>query len=155
MTYRLKLPFATKILPSFPVIQTVRMRSFNGYAVASKVVYDNAGDQNTKEEMVYVTENATVYHTNQNCTYLKLSTKSISSSMLTTARNKYGGKYRECEVCFTEGDLIPGTVFITEQGNCYHKNAACSSLKRTISMVPLSEVAHLPECKRCQSIKSN
>ncbi len=151
MSYRLKLPLFETILPSLPVVQTVRIRSFNGYAVASKVVYDDENQDDSKEEMVYIAENATVYHTNQLCTHLRLSTKSISASMLETVRNKNGGKYYKCGNCFHQGDPIPGTVFITDQGNRFHKNTACSGLKRTVSKVALSKVSHLPECKRCQS----
>lgn len=155
MSYRLKLPLFETVLPSLPVVQTVRMRSFNGYAVASKVVYDSENKDDTTEEMVYITEHASVYHTNPLCTHLRLSTKSISSSLIKTIRNKYGGKYRECEACFNQGDPIPGTIYITDQGNCYHKNTACSALKRTVSKVPRSKVSHLSECKRCQSSKSD
>jgi hypothetical protein len=151
MSYQLKLPLFETILPSLPVVQTVRMRSFNGYAVASKVVYDDGNQEETEEEMVYITENASVYHTNELCTHLRLSTQSISSSLLATIRNKYGGKYRQCETCFHQGDSTPSTVYITDQGDCYHKNTACSALKRTVSKVPLSKVSHLSECKRCQS----
>lgn len=155
MTYRLKLPFLETMLPSLPVVQTVRIRSFNGYAVASKVVYDKEVNEDTTKELVYITENASVYHTNGSCTHLRLSTKSISASMLQTVRNKYGGKYYECETCFHQGDLIPGTVYITDQGSRFHKNTACSALKRTVSEVPKSKVLHLPECKRCQASKAN
>lgn len=150
LTYKLRLPLFDSMIPSLPVIQTVRMRSFNGYAVASKAVA-NEGEQDTKEEIVYVTENASVYHTNGNCTHLKLSTRGISSSILDKARNKSGGLYQKCEKCFQAGDPIPGIVFITDQGNRFHKNTACSALKRTILEVPLSEVSHLSICKRCQS----
>jgi hypothetical protein len=155
MTYQLKTPMFETILPSLPVVQKVRIRSFNGYAVASKVIYDKESQEDTKEEMVYITENASVYHTKELCTHLRLSTKSISSSMLETIRNKYGGIYRECETCFNQGDSTPVTIYITDQGNCYHKNTACSALKRTVSKVPLSKVSHLSECKRCQSSKTN
>ncbi|HEX3077100.1 MAG TPA: hypothetical protein VHQ24_09580, partial [Lachnospiraceae bacterium] len=155
MSYQLKLPLFETVLPPLPVVQAVRMRSFNGYAVASKVVYDNEKQEDTNEEMVYITENASVYHTNQSCTHLRLSTKSILSSMIATLRNKNGGKYRMCETCFDQGDPTPGTVYITDQGVCFHKNTACSGLKRTITKVLLSKVSHLPECKRCQSSKAN
>ena len=52
-------------------------------------------------------------------------------------RNKYGEKYRECEVC---AEKVKGknTVFITDQGNRFHYDLNCGGIKRTIYMIRLS-----------------
>lgn len=106
----------------------------------------------SSSEYVYITENASVYHTSSSCTHLKLSISQISSSQLGSARNENGGKYHACEKC-SEGTAIADTVYITEDGDRYHNKLSCSGLKRTVTMVDIDQVSHLSECSRCQSAK--
>ncbi len=153
LTYQIKFPVFQKILPKLPVIQTVRMRSFNGYAVESKaqtVEDENKDEEENEEEMVYITENGDVYHTNKSCTYLKISVMSCSSINITSRRNNSGAKYYACERCFHNGDITPETLYITANGNRYHKNASCTAISRKILTVPISEVTNRRLCKRCQ-----
>ncbi len=152
LTYRVKFPVFQRILPKLPVIQTVRMRSFNGFAVESKaqIIEDENGNEEEKEELVYITENGDVYHTNKSCTYLKISVAQCSSMSIASRRNNNGAKYYACERCFNQKDAIPSTVYITSNGNRYHKNASCTAISRKVLTVPLSEVASRRLCKRCQ-----
>lgn len=153
LTYEIKFPVFQRILPKLPVIQTVRMRSFNGYAVESKaqsVEDENSDEKEKEEEMVYITPNGDVYHTNKSCTYLKISVMSCPSISIASRRNNSGAKYYACERCFNHGDKTPDTVYITASGNRYHKNASCTAISRSILTVPISEVANRRLCKRCQ-----
>ena len=102
------------------------------------------------EELVYVTPRGTVYHRNRNCTYLRLSVRTLSSGSLDTARNLSGGKYVPCEYCI-KGHTVPSSVYITDYGTGYHSSRECQGLKRTIMAVPLSKVEGLRRCYRCGS----
>lgn len=148
--YELKLPVFPDLLPTLPVVQQVRMRSFNGYAVPSKLKKEAV--QEETEQTVYITEHGSVYHTNQNCSYLRISVHAISSASIVTQRNKNGAKYYPCEKCFGQSGSLPKTVYVTDYGTCYHQNSDCTAIKRLIQSVSLSEVKGRTECKRCQAV---
>ncbi len=125
-----------------PLINRCRMRSWTGY--------DNtkgAGKAEDNDTIVYVAENGTVYHTNRSCTHLILSIKKTSLQKISTLRNENGGKYYPCEIC--GNDSTSNIVYITEQGDRYHKNSECSGLKRTIYAISIHEVGNRKECYRC------
>lgn len=103
------------------------------------------GEQTTRL-YVYVTETGTRYHLSEQCTYLRVQVKTVRYEELTTLRNFSGGKYYPCEKCDAKKG---GIVFITEEGNRYHSNSACSSLKRTVYMIPLEEAAGYTPCSKC------
>ena len=146
MIYQIQMPMFDQVFPTLPVIQTVRMRSFNGFAVAKK---EGVDEEETSEEMVYMTKNGQVYHSNRNCTHLCISVRAIPSSQLSVSRNKNNEKYKTCEQCFQKGDPIPSTLYVTTYGDRYHKNSDCSSITRTVLTVPLSNVKDKQLCKRC------
>ena len=95
---------------------------------------------------VYGAENGVVYHTEINCTYIRLSISPTSLDQVKNLRNEYGGKYHPCEKC---GRHASGVVFITKDGDRYHSSLECSGLKRTISQVSMEEAGHLRPCPRC------
>ena len=68
----------------------VRVHSWVGYKIS---------DEDTNEEYVYITENASVYHTNRNCTHLRLSIDTVSKEDISSCRNKDGKKYEMCRKC--------------------------------------------------------
>lgn len=156
MAYRIQMPVLQKVFSDFPVIQKIRIRSFNGYAVAKRVSEEKESDHKESEEQekqVYITKTGSVYHTNRNCTHLCISLSEIPSSFLSKVRNSHGGIYDPCEVCFHHGSVVPGKVYITKDGDCYHKNASCYTLQRYISSISLSEISGRRLCKRCQSFE--
>ena len=40
-------------------------------------------------------------------------------------------------------------VLVGPEGECYHGNANCRGVKRTVHRVRLSEVGGIPPCSRC------
>ncbi len=80
------------------------------------------------------------------CTYLCVEIEAVKYEQIEDLRNFSGGKYYACERC---RPLKAGTVYITSEGRSYHGQADCSSLKRTIYMVPLKEVAEYDPCSKC------
>ncbi len=103
--------------------------------------------QEKPEEMVFITDRATVYHTDKNCTYLNLTIYEVRYEELETKRNNNCRKYKKCSFCNMMSNT--GTVFITAEGECYHNIRTCIGLTRYIYTVPLSMVSNKQECLRC------
>jgi hypothetical protein len=145
LRYQMKIPFNLFGLEDLNMIQRVRLRGWTGHQVAA--AYGKEEDEGTQDTLVYITETGTVYHTNKNCSHLRLSIRPVQG-LPTNLRNDNGAIYHSCELCGhqeTESDM----TYITTDGTRYHRNINCSGLKRTIISVPLSEVSDRKLCKRC------
>lgn len=122
----------------FLLVNRCRMKAWTGYECGE--TSDNS------ERMVYVTETGSVYHLSRSCTYLSLSIVAVKYEDLENYANADGSSYRFCALC----DYEPGaTVFITSFGDCYHASLTCSGLRRTISVIPISQVGERGACSRC------
>ena len=102
------------------------------------------------DELVYVTDYESVYHTSSECTHLALSVNAIGGNKVGSARNVYGDRYHACEKCVGSGGKNT-VVYVTKEGDHYHNSASCSGLNRTTRLVRKSEVESLPLCSRCQA----
>ena len=152
MSYKVKTPVFSEILPSFSVVQSVRMHSFNGYAVSKK---SGESKVDPDEEMVYVTESGTVYHTYSDCTHIKINLEQVSINDISNKKNDSGGKYYGCEGCVKskaeELEQTQATVYITKYGTRYHISTSCSKIKRSVKQIKLSEVGNKNKCSKCAS----
>lgn len=138
VTYKLRIPFPLTGDIYLPQVQRCRVRGWIGEK-------ENAEG---KEGMVYVTEGGTVYHTSRSCSHLTITIQEIAPGSLSQARNNSGGKYVPCEKC-GKMPLKGKKYYITKEGDCFHTRRDCSSLKRTVFTIPLSQVGSRPLCKRC------
>ncbi len=112
---------------------------------------DPARNEGCEEEggrLVYVTEHGRVYHTDPACSHIDLSLHPADSGELEHLRNAGGSRYHACDKCVGHG-TVNATVFITDDGDCFHNSAACSGLRRTVRLVTLEEAGSLPHCSRC------
>jgi hypothetical protein len=105
-------------------------------------------DDGEQTDYVYVTETGTVYHRNRNCSYLDLSIQSVNMANIGSLRSKNGNKYYACSDC-AAGKTTSGSVYITNYGTCYHTKLSCSGLKRTVYLIPITEVGSKGPCSRC------
>jgi len=135
--YSLKVPFFYSFGAKIRLSQKVVHRAWIGKPSAGEGA----------EEIVYITQSGTVYHTSLACSHLKLSVSSVRKTAVSARRNADGSKYRPCEVC---GEEEADTVYITNYGDRYHTNRNCPGLKRTIMSLPLSQVGGRPLCKTCK-----
>lgn len=120
-----------------------KMHSWTGYTIH--------GDDN-EDEYVYITDNASVYHTHRYCTHLRLTINTVLLSEIESYRNKDGKKYYACQKCAKKNKgENPEFVYITPYGESYHTSLSCSGLKRTIYKVRLSDVSGKKKCERCST----
>lgn len=138
-TYKIKIPCNFFQLNKIKVIQRARVRGWTGY--------ENESNQETKEEIVYITQNGSVYHRDITCTHINLSVSEISLNRVKELRNSSGGKYYECELC--EKEPNNGKVYITDTGDRYHNLRNCSGIRRGIIAIPISQVGGRSPCSRC------
>ena len=135
--YNVRLPVPVISDITVPMEETIKVKGWCGYT--------KTGFHETADDIVYVTENGMVYHTDYNCNYLQLSIQCVSISEVDELRNKDQGRYYECESC--EGNSE--NVYITDYGNRYHSSLNCSGLKRTIYAIPLAEAVGKGACTKC------
>lgn len=109
------------------------------------------GDGTTGSEVVYMTEHGTVYHSNKNCSHIKIEVKAVALGGIGEERNSSGGKYSACEFCSPVWK-VGGTVYITEYGTRYHALSSCSAIKRNVKECSLEEVKQsYNACSRCKT----
>ena len=143
VTYKVEPLFNLFNIGEMIFANRVRVHSWVGYKIS---------DEDTNEEYVYITENASVYHTNRDCTHLRLSIDTVSKEDISSCRNKDGKKYERCRKCAKDADEEEIMFYyITDYGEAYHTSLSCSGLKRTIYKVKLSEVADKKCCERCSA----
>ena len=131
-------------LPKVWMHNTVKVHAWTGAEEGGK----GSGDSTEPEEMVFVTESGSVYHTKAGCRYLNLSITQVSGSSVSQRRNDNGEKYSPCETC-SRHQNPSGTVYITGSGNRYHNDASCSGLKRTVRLVKKSQLGNMHVCSKC------
>lgn len=107
---------------------------------------EQAGQQSPEETCVFVTRTGNKYHRSCECTYLRVPIKMVGIGQAIEARNASGRKYYPCERCHPKES---STVFISEDGSRYHGRSDCSSLKRTVYMIPLSKAQGYTPCSKC------
>lgn len=137
--YRIKIPVGFFYIDGVSVSQNSISRKWTGVI---------AGSDKTEGEWVYITPEGHVYHRKKTCTYLDLSIRSTKLASIGLRRNKSGQKYRVCEQCIGK-NTESMWVYITDYGDCYHTDLACSGLKRTIYHIPLSETEGRRPCSKC------
>ncbi|MCD8019309.1 MAG: pilus assembly protein [Clostridiales bacterium] len=132
---RVKMPFIGSY--NFPRTTSVTQRIFSGYT-------DHGSEEESEDdEIVYVTETGTVYHTSASCSHICLTISGASAKSIIA-----GHEYDACEKCIKDGE-IPSTIYVTKYGEKYHSSLNCSGLKRTIKTMKKSEVGNMRMCSRC------
>lgn len=141
-----RIPLSIVPLPTLHFYNESRVNSW----VGANAEDENGITDSDSEEMVYVSDYESVYHTSASCTHLDLTIHQDVLSNMGSLRNAYGGKYHMCEKC---GILSSGNrvVYYSEKGDCYHMQEECSGLKRTVALVKKSDIEGLHQCQRCMS----
>lgn len=142
-TYRYRIPFG--IFPNLSVPFSARSRH-RGW-IGAEPKRDKTGEDSEEDRIVYVGRDSTRYHLSPRCHYLNHELKPVSRNELETARSGSGSPYRPCDICGKKSSS--GTVYILLNGEKYHTDPDCSSLRSYIREVWLSEVRELGACSYC------
>ena len=143
-TYKLGLPLLNFVVPAIPMVQRVRTRAFVGTEAIG------LGKEDEDDIYVYISETGTVYHVSEECSHISLKIFSVAFAEVEQLRNMSGGRYTSCERCVKSKKLSTDQgVYVTEDGDKYHRNLQCGGLKRTVSKVKLSMLSGYPPCIRC------
>ena len=134
-------------LPSAGALQltaTVQVRPWVGYG--GQFAQDDGSLEDT--ELVYVSDNESVYHTSPDCSYLDIHLWAMDTADAKKTKNESGAWYTACGTC-CKGQQT-GTVYVSGKGSHYHASSGCSGLSRSPKAVTKSSVSHLHLCTRCQ-----
>lgn len=146
MTYQVKSPIGGVQIPGMFLLQRASVRGWTGRKGSEGNNTDTEEGKETESRSVYVTTYGTVYHTDLQCTHIKLSIEQVSRSSVGNLRNNGGAKYHSCEYC---GSKAGDQVYITQEGNRYHSTLECGSLKRTVKEVDVKELGDMKACSKC------
>ena len=138
--YEVQLPIPLFGSPSAKQRETFTLSAWTGSG-------DSGRGDGDDPEIVYVTDNRSVYHEDPHCTHLRLTIRFVPADGLDAMRNVWGSRYHACDKCVF-GQAMTG-VYITEDGNKYHNSLSCSGLKRTVRAVKRSEITGMGGCSRC------
>lgn len=138
--YRIHIPMMLLGTWKIQMGGSIHQKAWNGYAPAE-------GENTVGEsDYVYVTVNGTVYHKDGQCYHLHVT---IKETQQTTPY--YEGKtgYRPCEHCIRQKSERANTLYIPEEGDCFHTDPGCSGLIRTVQYVKKDEVGTMVPCSHC------
>lgn len=118
----------------------INQKAWNGYAPS-----DGRGTTGN-QDYVYVTEDGNVYHQDGQCYHLHITVHETED-----VTPYYNGKtkYRPCEHCINKKDGRTDTLYIPEEGDCYHSDPSCSGLTRTVHYVKKDEIGTMRPCSHC------
>ena len=125
------------------VSETVTGHSFTGYVSVANEIWGHEED-----EFVYITKTGTKYHRDSSCSFLNIHPVLINATDVISKRNRFGAIYHPCETCHP---TLVGNVFVTPDGNRFHGNSSCPSLKRTGRVISLekAEGDGYSACSKC------
>ncbi len=144
VSYKINLPIPVFRFTEMQMLQRVRLNTWTGHEV--QAAYSE--QEESEEDIVYITETGKVYHLSDECSHIKLSIHTVNK-IPSELRNDSGGKYYPCERCCTGKEPISGTYYITNDGTRYHTKRECSGLKRSVITIPISQVGDRKPCSRC------
>ena len=146
LSYQPKPRYSLISLPFTFFVQKATVRGWTG-RLGSAHGKGQGTDEEDPHREVYVTDHGTVYHTDPNCSHLKVTVIPTTKEGLRKARNKSGSKYHRCPYCSGSGGDY---ILIDPYGECWHTTLECYSLKRSVNTVHLDECSHLRECEDCR-----
>ncbi len=140
-SYKVKIPFLSENTFMIACVQWTRFHTWIG---------KNIDAEEQTGQTVYITETGTVYHTNRDCSHLRLSIKETTYKEVKNLRNFNGGKYTKCSHCEGSNLSDETIIYITEDGDKWHTSLNCSGLKRNVTAIDISEVGERDLCSRCE-----
>lgn len=135
--YTVSLPFSFGKLGEIQLTSQNRFRKWPN----SQILEESA-------DYVYITPHGEVYHANLNCRSIRISVKSSTMDEIPYLRGKDGQCFYECSRCEWKTDKKE-RVYYTDYGTLYHKDIACSAIKRTVEKIKLEDIGGRHPCSFC------
>lgn len=107
----------------------------------------NGKDMAGETELVYVTLHGAVYHTDENCTYLKPEVTEVKAEMIEEKHNANGASYTACRRC--EEETEGSVYFITKYGTKYHWSRTCPAIYHSVLAIDKKNVGERTLCTKC------
>ena len=139
----LRAEYVIKLPISFGEMGEIKLSSQNMFR---KWTGDRVLEEN--EDFVYVALHGEVYHKDLTCRSINLSVQSTTIEKVSFLRGKNGQKYKECLRC-TWKKNSKERVYYTDYGEWYHKDIACSSIKRTVDKISIEDIGERRPCSFC------
>ena len=144
LDYEYQLPFPVLHLGSITQEAVASRRAWTG-----KDGSDGATgiSESEDDEIVYIGKNPTRYHLSPTCHYL-----SNNYNTVTVGSDGRASGRKPCDRC-GEGAATGQTVYVTPEGDKFHTDKNCSSMRSYPQAVKRSEVEYLGCCSYCERKK--
>ena len=145
MDEKLSFRVSYKIKPLVDMTGLITVKLYADYYGHSWLGYIEQGEI---EQMVFLSNTASVYHVDKQCKYLNVTIMKVPYESLGVYRNNSRKKYKQCNFCNVK--KVEEYVFITPEGDGYHTTKNCIGLTRSIYTVPISQVEGKRQCVGCK-----
>lgn len=148
LTYNVNIPFIPNSLISLPFFQHCKFKLFTGEPLSSEPLADDS--------LVYLTANASVYHTDKYCSYLNKYSDAVYKDHLQDYILRLGHSLTPCKTCSKIPSYQNTNMFyVTSHGLAYHYSRDCYYLTCHIYNYHYAEIKHqYPQCSRCAANES-
>ncbi len=140
VTYQVSTPIQILGVTSFRMSNRFYGKAWTGYALLEN-------EEEKEENLVYVTEHGSVYHTTRECSYLKRLVVTVLTTEINNIRNETGLNYSICSLC--KNAPLGGEVYITAGGLRYHLQKNCTAITRMIFPIHIESASQYRPCNRC------
>ncbi|HHT97768.1 MAG TPA: pilus assembly protein [Clostridiales bacterium] len=144
LRYKIRIPLRIFKIADIGITQRAKLRGWTGFYINNGLLKEV--DENS-EEVVYITRTGSVYHNSSECSYIKLTVRSVVG-LTNDLRNKSGGKYSPCSLCIKE-ENFNNKFYITDYGNRYHFKSDCSGIKRDVMTINIKDINGRRPCSKC------
>ena len=135
--YSVKIPILLLGTWKIPFKTSIVQKAWNGY-VPNLLQGENS-------QYVYITEHGRSYHRASQCYHLHVTIEEVQD---TEIYYNGGTAYRPCEFCVS-GEGRERSLYISEDGECYHEELSCGGLTRTVRYVEIGQAAGRSPCADC------
>lgn len=145
LTYKVRMPFISKDLFTFKLMNKCYIKPFSGKKLISNI--------KLSDFFVYVTKNGDVFHANKNCSHLSVFTALKNLSELV----KEYPLITPCSFCSKSDNLISrpkyqgnSYVYVTTEYDVYHYLEICPALQRYLIRLNYEDAKDTYKpCNRC------
>ena len=138
VSYYIRIPFWG--LRDIHIVQSAVRRKWIGADSSSMESESEKGDR------VYITEDGSVYHLYEDCSYIHVKLEKVTYQELETLRNEDGHIYYACQSCKPDPG---GYVYISRYGEHYHASKSCKAIQKNYKAVSPEEAGGRRVCSKC------